>query len=149
MFSNPTLKSLEQTIAFAERRHTILAGNVANADTPGYRTRDLSVDAFQTSLRDAIQADRRESEMSPGLRLSLVGSTVAATKPSFADAKNVAMENVRDSMKQIVYNDGSDDSLEMQVTQIAKNQSMHTTAIALMKSQFRQLQMAITGSPNI
>jgi len=149
MFSNPTLKSLEQTIAFAERRHSILAGNVANTDTPGYKTRDLSVDTFQKSLRDAIQAERQETDISPGMRLSLFGSAHSATTPSFGDAKKIAMENVRDSMKQIVYHDGSDDSLEMQVTQIAKNQSMHTMAIAMMKSQFRQLQMAITGSANI
>lgn len=148
MFSNPTLKSLEQTVAFTERRHAILAGNVANTDTPDYQSKDLSVDTFQKSLRDAIQAERQEEEMSPGLRLSLLASGNDATQPSFADSKKVAMENVRDSMKQIVYHDGSDDSLEMQVTQIAKNQSMHTMAVAMMKSQFRQLQMAITGSPN-
>ena len=149
MFSNPTLKSLEQTVSFTERRHAILAGNVANTDTPGYQSKDLSVDTFQKSLRDAIQAGRRERDMSPGLRLSLFGSPNHATMPSFADAKKVAMENVHDSMKQIVYHDGSNDSLEMQVTQISKNQSMHTMAIAMMKSQFRQLQMAITGSPNV
>ena len=149
MFSNPTLKSLEQTIAFAERRHSILAGNVANTDTPGYQTRDLSVDAFQKSLRDAIQAERQEADVSPGMRLSLLGSPNSATMPTFEDAKKVAMENVRDAMKQVVYHDGSDDSLEMQVTQIAKNQSMHTLAIAMLKSQFRQLQMAITGSANV
>ena len=149
MFSNPTLKSLEQTVAITERRHAILAGNIANTDTPGYQSKDLSVDTFQKSLRDAIQADRQEREMSPGLRLSLLGSRSQGTMPSFEDSKKVAMESVRDSMKQILYHDGSDDSLEMQVTQIAKNQSMHTMAIAMMKSQFRQLQMAITGSANV
>ena len=149
MFSDPTLKSLEQTVAFTERRHAILAGNVANTDTPGYQSKDLSVDTFQKSLRDAIQADRQEREMSPGLRLSLLGSSSQGTTPSFEDSKKVAMESVRDSMKQIVYHDGSYDSLEMQVTQIAKNQSMHTMAIDMMKSQFRQLQMAITGSANV
>lgn len=149
MFSTPTLKSLEQTAAFTERRHAILAGNVANAGNPGYQSRDLSVDKFQKSLRDAIQADRQEQEMSPGLRLSLLGSTDSATRPSFEDSKKVAVESVRDSMKQIVYHDGSDVDLETQVTQIAKNQSMHTMAIAVMKTQFRQLQMAITGSANV
>lgn len=149
MFSDPTLKSLEQTVAFTERRHAILAGNIANTDTPGYRSQDLSVNTFQKSLRDAIQADRQERDMSPGLRLSLLGSAGQANVPSFADARKVAMESVRDSMKQVVYQDGSDDNLEMQVTQISKNQSMHTMAIAMMKSQFRQLQMAITGSANV
>ncbi len=149
MFSDPTLKSLEQTVAFTERRHAILAGNIANTDTPGYQSQDLSVNTFQKSLRDAIQADRQERDMSPGLRLSLLGSAGHANVPSFADARKVAMESVRDSMKQVIYQDGSDDNLEMQVTQISKNQSMHTMAIAMMKSQFRQLQMAITGSANV
>jgi flagellar basal-body rod protein FlgB len=149
MFSDPTLKMLEQTVAFTERRHAILAGNIANVDTPDYQTKDLSVDRFQKSLRDAIQAERQEQEMSPGERLSLMGSANAASNTHFQDAKNVALENVRDSMKQIVYHDGSDDSLEMQVSQISKNQSMHTMAITIMKSQFRQLQMAITGSANV
>ncbi len=149
MFSDPTLKSLEQTVAFTERRHAILAGNIANTDTPGYQSQDLSVNTFQKSLREAIQADRQEKDMSPGLRLSLLGSAGQANVPSFADARKVAMESVRDSMKQVVYQDGSDDNLEMQVTQISKNQSMHTMAIAMMKSQFRQLQMAITGSANV
>ena len=34
-------------MAFTEARHSVLAGNVANLDTPGYKTRDLSVETFQ------------------------------------------------------------------------------------------------------
>jgi flagellar basal-body rod protein FlgB len=52
-------------------------------------------------------------------------------------------------MRQVVYHDGSDDNLEMQVTQLAKNQSMHSTAIALMRSQFQTLRMAISENINI
>ena len=148
MFSSPSLKSLEQTVAFTERRHAILAGNIANMDTPGYQSRDLSVDTFQSSLKEAIQTNRQEQNMSPGLRLGLIGSPNDANKPSFEKAKEIAAEKVRDSMRQVVYHDGSDDNLEMQVTQMSKNQSMHTMAIALMRSQFRELQMAISGTVN-
>jgi len=148
MFSSPTLKSLEQTVSFTERRHSILAGNVANMDTPDYQTKDLSVGNFQSSLKDAIQAERREQDRSPGMRLSLLGSVESASGTSRKQASEVAMEQVRDSKQQIVFHDGSDDNLEMQVSQISKNQSMHTMAIAMMKTQFRQLQMAISGSVN-
>lgn len=148
MFSSPSLKSLEQTVAFTERRHSILAGNVANMDTPGYKTRDLSLDTFQSNLRDAIQSERQTQAMSPGLRLGVLGAQEPSSGASIEQARNIAMENVRDSMKQIVYHDGSDDSMEMQVTQISKNQSMHTMAVAMMKSHYRQLQVAISGSVN-
>ncbi|MEQ1825917.1 MAG: flagellar basal body rod protein FlgB [Pirellula sp.] len=149
MFSNSALKSLEQTASFAERRHAILAGNIANMDTPDYKTKDLSVDSFQSNLREAIQAERRSQEIAPGMRLGLLGATDEATIPSIREAKDVAVQNVKDSMRQIVYHDGSDDSLELQATQLVKNQSMHTAAIAMMRSQFRQLQMAISGSINV
>jgi flagellar basal-body rod protein FlgB len=146
MLTSSSAKSLEQLVAFTERRHSILAGNVANMDTPGYQTRDLSVDNFQASLRDAIQAERQVEQTSPGMRQGLFGVVSRATQPSTEEARKIAMENVRDSMKQVVYHDGSDDSLEMQVTQISKNSSMHSMAVALLKSNYRQLQMAISGT---
>ena len=43
LFNNTTIPALEQTIMFAQRRHELLAGNLANLDTPDYRSRDLDV----------------------------------------------------------------------------------------------------------
>lgn len=149
MFSSPVLKSLEQTAEFTERRHAILAGNIANMDTPDYQTMDLSVDTFQTNLRSAIQAERQSQNLAPGMRLGLLGSVAEAANPDILAAKEVAVQKVRDSMRQVVYHDGSDDSLELQATQMVKNQSMHTAAIAMMRAQFRQLQMAIAGTVNV
>ena len=56
LFQKSVLPAVEQTLQFAERRHAILAGNIANADTPGYQTRDLSVSDFQSALKDVIQS---------------------------------------------------------------------------------------------
>ena len=42
MFQSSTIPVLEQVVNFTEARHGVLAGNVANLDTPGYKTRDLS-----------------------------------------------------------------------------------------------------------
>ncbi len=46
--------ALQQTLEFTERRHNLLAGNVANMDTPDYQTRDLSIENFQRSLDEAL-----------------------------------------------------------------------------------------------
>lgn len=50
-----TIGALEQTLSFTERRHELLAGNIANMSTPDYRSRDLDVSEFQASLADSIQ----------------------------------------------------------------------------------------------
>src|SRR4030042_4347215 len=56
LFSSTTIPVLEQVVNFTEARHGVLAGNIANLDTPGYRTRDLSPELFQQRLQKAIEA---------------------------------------------------------------------------------------------
>ncbi len=156
MINQPINRSLEETIAFAERRHAVLAGNIANMDTPDYQTRDLSVEQFQKSLKDMMKAqkaprDLQSQSLSPGLLspglLGLDPEVQLTDSPTISIQQ--AVENVRDASSQIVYHDGSDGNLETQVSQIAKNQSMHSMAVALLKSQYKNLQMAIAGTVNV
>ncbi len=139
LFQKSALPAVEQTLQFAERRHAILAGNIANLDTPGYQSRDLSVSDFQSALKDVIQSKQQSDPQSPG------------SAPSRYEglSQSQAMQNVRESMKQILYHDGSDVSVETQVTEIAKNQSMHATAVAIIRNQYQQLRMAISESVNV
>ncbi len=132
--SNSTLPALEQTAVFAQKRHQLLAGNLANLDTPNYRTRDLSLTEFQAQLKSATDPSRPTA------------TTYVPGKGQQPITQQQAIENARDVSKQILYHDGGDVSLEQQVTEISKNQSMHNTAIALMRSQFQTLQVAIRES---
>ena len=131
MFDNSTIPVLQEVVAFTQRRHEVLAGNIANLDTPGYRTRDLNEEVFQKQLQEAIEARRAGPEH---------GS------PGYIDdsADSTDMRDVRDSLKSILYHDDSDVSLEQQITQISKNQFMHNLAISILSSQFRLLEVAIS-----
>ncbi len=131
-----TLPALEQVAIFAQRRHQVLAGNIANIDTPNYQTRDISLSEFRAELGKAISPSNKDTIYVPG----------QGNRPI---SQKEAMERVRDVSNQILLHDGSDVSLEQQVTEIAKNQSMHNTAIALMRSQMQTLQMAIRESASV
>lgn len=128
LFQGTTIGVLEQVVNFTQERHGVLAGNIANLDTPGYKTRDLSPEKFQSNLREAI--DARSKPQSPGL------SGQSGSIRDFAD--------VRESLKSILYHDGSDVSLEKQITEISKNHGQHNMAISLMSAQFRLLESAIS-----
>ncbi len=132
--SNSSLPALEQTAVFSQQRHQLLAGNLANLDTPDYKTRDLSLSEFQTQLKAATNPSK------PGATNYVPG------KGQQPITQQQALEKTRDVSKQILYHDGGDVSLEEQVTEISKNQIMHNTAIALMRSQFQTLQVAIRES---
>ncbi len=127
IFSTTTIPALEQTLSFAQRRHELLAGNVANLDTPGYRARDLDVADFQNALAESIDRARDRS----------IETQLPVTRDDLYSGPRTATE-------QVVFHDGSDVSLEHQVTELAKNQHLHSLAVATMRSQFELLRAAIT-----
>jgi flagellar basal-body rod protein FlgB len=131
--NNSTLPALEQTAAFSQKRHLLLAGNIANLDVPEYKSRDLSVGDFQQALTDALHSSQTSNS----------GYSVGDMQ------QPEAMERVRDVSRQVVFHDGSDVSLEEQITEISKNQSMHDMSIALMRSQLQTMQVAIRESVNV
>lgn len=130
LFDNTSIPVLQEVVAFAGKRHELLASNIANMDTPGYKTRDLSQTAFHDALKGAIKARNLS-------RQSLEGHVTDRTPEN-------EMRRVKDSLKHIMYHDGSDVSMENQVAELSKNQYMHNMAIAIMSTQFRMLETAIS-----
>ncbi len=109
----------------------MLAGNIANLDTPGYQVRDLSVEDFQERLQEAIQRRGRPPEpRSPG-------------EPGGQRSTHLA--EIAKNPKTILYHDQSNVGLEHQVTEMVKNQLTHNLALSIMASQFRLLQTAVSG----
>src|SRR5687768_11775068 len=83
LFQSSTIPVLEQVVNFTEARHGILAGNIANLDTPGYRTRDLSPTLFQERLQEAI--DTRHQPSTPNYGMNALGSSSAGNSIRRAD----------------------------------------------------------------
>jgi flagellar basal-body rod protein FlgB len=138
---------LEQVVNFTQARHGVLAGNIANIDTPEYKTRDLSPHRFQESLKEAMETRRQQPPppyLSPGITGNLLTAPRQFASTTIGTPPYDDMREVKDSIKHILYHDGHDVSLESQVTELAKNQSMHNMAISLLSVQFRQLGSAIS-----
>jgi flagellar basal-body rod protein FlgB len=139
LFTNSALPVLERVVNFTEARHGVLAGNVANLDTPGYRTRDLSPALFEERLKEAVETARRPTPKYP--TYSRQNESAAGRRTG---GEYDAFRRVDESMKSILYHDDSDVSLERQVNEIVKNQQQHNLAIHIMSAQFRLLRAAIT-----
>jgi flagellar basal-body rod protein FlgB len=130
LFDASTVPVLEQVVAFTQARHNVLAGNVANMDTPGYKVRDLSITAFQERLKEAISVGRTSESLSPGR--------------DYAEERDAAIEDVRKSFHTLLYHDQSNDTLETQVNELNKNLGHHNLAISILRSQFALMQTAIS-----
>jgi len=147
LFDSSTIPVLEQVVNFTQARHGVLAGNIANIDTPGYRTRDLSPELFQKALKKAIQTRDQPPELSYPYdnHLTDLQATLSQARDAMGSlAPEDGMAEVKDSMKSVLFHDNSDVSIEQQVTEMTKNQFQHNLAISIMTSQFRLLRAAIT-----
>lgn len=131
LVESTTIPVLEQTVQFAQARHAVLAGNIANLDTPGYRMRDLPVEEFQGQLKEAIAARRQPAAFrSPGETPSVGGSRPLA--------------KVAENCRTILRHDDNNTGIEYQVTEMVKNQMQHNLALSILTNQFQLLQTAIS-----
>jgi flagellar basal-body rod protein FlgB len=142
MFESTAIPVLEQVVNFAQARHHVLAGNIANLDTPGYRVRDLSVEDFQARLRAAIEARHQPCLATPPGQPISPGDIPYLDSP--APGSDRLMGEVAKDPKTILYHDQSNVGIEYQVTEMVKNQMQHNLALTIMARQFRLLEAAIS-----
>jgi flagellar basal-body rod protein FlgB len=129
LFESTTIPLLEQVVSFAQARHTVLAGNIANIDTPGYQARDFSVEDFQERLKAALAEQKSPSTMSPG-------------EPDWKPVTPLA-EVAKKSQLQLKY-ELENVGVEQRASAMAKNQMQHNLALSLLIDQFRLLESAVS-----
>jgi flagellar basal-body rod protein FlgB len=81
---SPIAGQLEHYMDLLSARQRLTAANIANADTPGYRTQDID---FQTELRNAAGAEPHVID-APGLRMKNDGNNVSLDRESRLLAEN-------------------------------------------------------------
>ena len=94
MFRAGALPAMEQSIRFAEARHRLVLHNVANADTPNYRRKDLDVGLFHRTLSSetARIEEAREPRDAAGV-LRHDGNDVSLEMELALLARNAAQHN--------------------------------------------------------
>jgi flagellar basal-body rod protein FlgB len=129
--------ALELTARFAEERHRVLAENVANIDTPDYHTRRLDPEAFQATLKEALQ----RAESSGERRLELRGEAQVSTT---ADG-HLEVRPQTEPADNILFHDGRNASLETLMTDVQQNALDYSLATSLLSKRFQGLMTAIRG----
>jgi flagellar basal-body rod protein FlgB len=123
----PLFSMLKTRMRWLETRQRLLAENVANAETPGYRGRDLKPQDFTRQLQAAASVQMASTHTG-----HLAGA--AQNDASFpADRSNVFEVTPR----------GNSVSLEEEMMRIAQNQIDHQTAATLYSRSLGLLKTAI------
>lgn len=134
---NSSLPALERSLQFMSARQRLLASNLANAETPGYRPVDVDPRAFQSALREALDTGRVDG----------AGSLV------FDDGGPVSFEGGETRLEptvlgeNVLFHDGNDRSMERMFQRLTENVYTFRMASQLLRSQFDLVNAAIRERP--
>ena len=134
---NSALPALERSLQFMSARQRLLATNLANADTPGFRPIDVDPRAFQGALKEALEDGRLDGQG----RLAFDDSAPVAFGD---DGVELKPEILADN---IMFHDGNDRSLERLMQRLTENVYAFRAASQLMRNQFELINAAIRERP--
>ena len=123
MLNDGNAPLLEQMLRFTTERHKLLAEDVVNVSTPGFRQKDLSVEKFQRLLSERLETRDRSSRGTVGF------------EDIGADVENPT--------RNILFHDGNNRSMEQLMSAEAKNAMMHNMVVELLRKQFSELESAL------
>lgn len=85
MLLDPIAGSLDRYMTLLSERQALVASNIANADTPGYKTQDID---FESAFRDALSGIPPEVQEVSGLTLKDDGNNVSLDREARLLAEN-------------------------------------------------------------
>ncbi len=125
----PIFEAIKSKMEWHQARQKLLAENVANAETPGYRARDLTAFSFENALRGQ------------GTR-SIATVTTNARHISSSNSGNDGFGS-RSTARFEVTPDGNSVVLEDEMMKIASNQMDYQAATSLYSRSLKLIRSAI------
>ena len=123
---------LEKALDLRALRQSVIASNVSNLDTPGYKTVDIS---FKESLKEAMEKDNQKGIGE--------GGEVPLRKP--AEALYGARNRVHYVRGLQSRPDGNNVDIDREMIELVKNSSGYNMAVQLLIAKFKILASAIKG----
>lgn len=124
---------LNSALAASSLRHTVLANNIANVNTPGYQARRV---AFEERLASALAQQERRAPLARSHPRHVAGLT---PPPAWSVQPDVIREQGR-----AVRADGNNVDIEREMALLAANQIWYGSLTRQVQDHFQRLRVAIT-----
>ncbi|MDD5298552.1 MAG: flagellar basal body rod protein FlgB [Rhodocyclaceae bacterium] len=128
------LRVQQTTLGLRAHRQEILASNIANADTPNFKARDMD---FQSALKNALGGSAGTAGTLPLARTS--SGHMEAAVSSAVDSGLLYRTETQSSV------DGNTVNMDTERAQFAQNTLQYETSLAVVNHLLRDMQNAIQG----
>lgn len=126
-----SLKILEKSLDASLLRNEVIAQNIANVDTPGYKKRTVK---FEEYLSAALKGSNFKGFMTNSKHIPIGGDDVDSINPKVTqDFKDLSMRE-----------DGNNVDIEAEMAAMAKNSIQYNTLVQSVSDKFKNLQSAIS-----
>lgn len=128
LFNDASYKGIHAALDGSFKRHAVLTGNLANANTPKYRARDFD---FQNQLEQAVSGNKDDE--------------LKTTHPSHMDLSSESMSRVVYDNLSTVKADGNNVDLDKTMGDISENARLYNGAATLLSMKMRILRRIATS----
>lgn len=127
-----TIKALAASIKMREMRQEVITSNIANADTPGYKTKRLG---FEEALARALDVDGEQSlNTSDDGHFDVGSGGFANLQPEIYEDPNG-----------VVSADGNTVDRDHEMSQMAKNKILYDASVQLLNKKLGLMKYAINS----
>lgn len=123
-----TIDILQKSLDLRAQKQQVIAGNIANAETPGYSARKLS---FEANLRRAISSPEMAGRKTNAKHFPIGSSGISAVQGT-----------ITKQLSQDPYGDGNSVSVDDEMFDLAENQILFEAASQIIKKKFSMLKFA-------
>ena len=131
---------ISEALDYRAMRQDMIASNIANADTPFYRPRDVR-------FEDMLAQKKAEALSQKGTSLELAQTSSAHLTPQEEKSSMKATTFFRDG--HMARNDGNSVDLDVETTEMSKNSMMFNALISANKKEARIFKSVIEASGKV
>lgn len=131
------LSTQASALQLREARQELLASNIANADTPNYKARDIN---FSAAMQQAAKATQSQQGTQASLPLATTSGTHLSAKGTSAISGAIQYRN--DQQGSI---DGNDVDTDNERMQFADNAVRYEATVTLVTAQIRNMLAVVQG----
>lgn len=142
----PLMAAIKDRMQWLSRNQKVLAGNVANADTPGYKAKRLAEQDFSALVESQRSAAQRRASGAA----SVPSVSLLATQPGHMGESDAGQAALRVSDKEVDQSapDGNAVDLENELLAVAQNQMDYSLMVELYRKQVGLLSAAMRSPGN-
>lgn len=132
IFDSPTQYLLNKGLDAASDRNRVIADNIANVDTPGFKRREV---IFEENIQKVLEKNKNSVKLrTTDLRHMQIKEKDTQIEPEIRTLKELSYRN-----------DGNNVDIDVETAKMAKNKIFYDALGQSMSNEIRLLRMAITG----